>query len=138
MAAIIEDDSDRHEAIFRGRISGMSPRRLADQHGLSVETVNDIVAKRLTKIDNRYRAEALALDLEAIGLAQGRVLKEALAGDMAAVHALAKLVQLRADLLGTFAPTRVDVTVAQAATQTSTDELEAAIELLVKGPAQSH
>lgn len=81
-----------------------SGTRLAYQHDLSVETVNDFVAERLTRIDNRYRIEALALDLEAIGLAQARVMQEALDGDVAAVHALAKSVQHGADLLGTFAP----------------------------------
>ncbi|KAE9871961.1 hypothetical protein GP665_30425, partial [Escherichia coli] len=70
-----------------------SGTRLAYQHDLSVETVNDFVAERLTRIDNRYRIEAPALDLEAIGLAQARVMQEALGGDVAAVHALAKSVQ---------------------------------------------
>jgi len=122
------DDRFRDEHVYRLRVSGLSPRRLADQFGLTVQDVDRIVARRLMRIDNNYRAQCLALDLEAIGLAQAKTMQAALSGDLAAVHALAKLLQLKADLLGTFAPVRLDVMQVQAPQQTSTERLRATVD----------
>ena len=128
MEAMIENRNDRDEQIFRARVAGISPRRLAEQHGLSVEDVNRVVARRLIRVDNNFRAQAIALDIEVLGEVQARVLKAALGGDLGAVHALLKLMERKADLLGLDAPTRLDLMQVPAQQQTSTERLRAVVD----------
>lgn len=132
-AVIVEDRSSRDENIFRARLAGISPRRLAEQHGLQLAEVNAIVAKKLVRLDHSYRAQALALDLEMLGELQARTFKTAMTGDIGAGHLLLKIAERRADMLGLDAPTRLDVMQVQAHEQSSTEEIRAALDELMLG-----
>lgn len=128
MEAMIENRNERDEQIFRARVAGISPRRLADQHGLNVDEINRIVSRRMVRIDNAYRAQCIALDIEALGEVQARVLKAALGGDLPAVHALLRLMERRSCALGLDSATRIDLTMVPAQQQTSTQRLRETID----------
>lgn len=134
-AVIVEDHNSRDENVFRARLAGISPRRLAEQHGLQLAQVNAIVAKKLVRLDNSYRAQALALDLEMLGELQARTFKTAMTGDIGAGHLLLKIAQRRSDLLGLDAPVRLDLMQVQTHEVSSTAEIRSALDELMKsGP----
>jgi hypothetical protein len=127
------DDRDRDEQIFRARVAGISPRRLADQHHMTVADINAIVSRKMIRVtDPNFRIQALALDLEALGMVQSRVLQAAMGGDLAAVHAMIRLMERRSELLALDSPVKLDLTVAQVNAQTSTEEIRSVLDQLLQ------
>lgn len=123
MTEIDEATADR---IYRMRVLGLTARMIAEQVNVSTADVVRVVDERLPKLTNEFRALSLRLDLERLDQLTARCLEQAAKGSIAAGHLLVKVVETRADLLGTKAPLRIDpIQLVEIAggTETSTENL---------------
>jgi hypothetical protein len=133
-------DEGQDDQVYRMRLAGTSPRKIAEHFAISIAEVNRIVDRQMVKVDNGFRLRAVALDLERLEEMQMRFLRQALAGDAAAGHLVLKIQERRAAMLGTDAPVRIDpvqLVDAHGPHPTSTDRLRSAIERLTGPTAPS-
>jgi hypothetical protein len=88
--------------------SWLSARVIAAEFAISIADVNAAVELKMPRIDNPYRARALALDLERLERLTARCLDALDKGSLAAGHLLLKTCERRAHMLGLDSPLRVD------------------------------
>lgn len=103
-----DDNEQRDDRVYRMRLLGISPRTIADQVGCTIADINAIVDARLPKLSNEFRAQSMRLDLERTDQIISHCVGQMAKGSLAAGHLLLKTREVRADLLGTRAPLRVD------------------------------
>jgi hypothetical protein len=119
-------------AMFRLRLAGKSTRMIARELHVAEDKVRETVEKMLTPITPKLKATALELELERLDQYQASQHQAAIDGDLEAIAMCLKIAELRADFLGTRAPTslRIDPVrlVEQAEPQkTTTDRIEEAL-----------
>ena len=101
----------KREKALALRVQGTPFTAIGKAIGVSGPMAHRYVQQALAKLAEKEQANAALarqIDLERIDKALGGVMPKAEAGDPKAVMALGRLLELRAKLLGTFAPARVE------------------------------
>jgi hypothetical protein len=104
----VVDLIDKEEAVYRARLAGKSPRRIAHEFNLSITSVQEIIERQSPTIDNRLRLATIALDLDRLDELQTVFYRNAADGDVQAAAVLLKVQERRASLLGLNCPASVD------------------------------
>jgi DNA-binding CsgD family transcriptional regulator len=112
---------ERAARVFKMRLAGTSARSIAKQFGITVADVNEIVERRMVRVDNRYRAAAMALDLERLETLLGKFMSMAAGGDVEAGSLCIRALARRAAVLGYDAPMRIDASLEVIRPETSTE-----------------
>lgn len=91
-----------HEIIYTQRLGGVTSSEIALQHGVSVEAVDAIVARRVAEARTRVSApdEALALGIDRCDAMLRALWAQAMAGDTAAIDRVLKIEERRDKLFG--------------------------------------
>ena len=71
----------REEQMFRQRLAGVPVRRIAAEHGCSVEEAQNIIAGLCTSVTAQGRLHSLELELERVDVLQEVFFTKAKAGD---------------------------------------------------------
>jgi hypothetical protein len=96
-------------AMFRLRLAGKSCRMIARELHVAEDKVRETVEKMLTPITPKMKATALELELERLDQYQASQHEDAIKGDRDAIACCLKIAELRADFLGTRAPSAVRI-----------------------------
>jgi hypothetical protein len=99
---------DHEEAVYRARLAGKSPRRIAREFGLSVASVEKIIEEHAPVLSNEYRKLTLQLELERLDSMQSVYYERAVDGDTQAAAIMIKLQERRASYLALDCGVRVD------------------------------
>lgn len=124
--AQVVSDEERDATVYKLRLAGVGARTVAAQFGLTVGDVNDICDRLMPRVDNRYEARCVGMDLEVLERLQAKFLAQALNGDAASAHMCLKVLEHRRETLGYAAPVKIDataLTASAAPAETTTGEL---------------
>jgi hypothetical protein len=94
----------REEQMFRQRLAGVPVRRIAAEHGCSVEEAQTIIAGLCTSVTAQGRLHSLELELERLDELQEVFHVKAKAGDPQCAAIVIRLQERRSALLGLDAP----------------------------------
>ncbi|WP_338830235.1 hypothetical protein [Bradyrhizobium sp. 27S5] len=131
---------DRDAEIVKAIALGYNERAIARRYQITVREVRAAVDRLMIQINRPHRSYAARRQLERIEVMARPYMAAALAGETAAASVMIKLMEREASILALDQPMRVDAMLIEPAERTSsTDDLEAAINLLIGKPAaQSH
>src|SRR5215471_9680393 len=119
------------EDIVQARIRGESVRSIAKRLSCTLAEVRKVLDRFAeTVIDDKTRKHSLALELERLDQLQQVFGARALEGDVQCGALVAKIIERRCTMLGLYAPPTATLRVieAEAARETSTDRIAAAID----------
>jgi hypothetical protein len=120
----------RDALIYDRRVRGDTVRSIAEHFRLSIAEINSAIDRRMPKIDNAYRARAVALSLDRLDALETVYQAKALDGDHPSAFIVLRIEERRGAILGTDSPIRVDpIQLIEVAgpKPNSTEELRAAL-----------
>ena len=130
----IADDLDIE--IWKHHVSGISTRAIMRRYSLSKRDVESAIDRTLTSVDPKTRARMVRLQFDRIETLIRPFFADALTGNTAAANTLIKFFERQSALLGLDAPVKIDAVLVESYDNpSSTQELEAAINLLVGKPS---
>jgi hypothetical protein len=129
---------ERDRSVWRLRLAGTSPRRIAEQLSCTVDQVNASIVRMIGGVSPELRARTIALELDRLDEMQQGFYVDALRSrdhkpDADAASIVLRIMERRARLLGLDAPPRGDIPLNELmeARQTSTEKIQAALDRLI-------
>jgi len=130
MSGEVVDLHDRDAQIFEAWVQGDRVAEIARQFRCHNDAVLKAIDRFVVVIDDDFRRRLMTREIERLETMHAKFFQLARGGDHAAAHVCVKIGERRARLLGLDAPDKMDMTLLGTRRETSTDRIEAALNLV--------